>query len=170
MAGGEDEPQHVVADVLVDGVQHRVVLGVRVGLAGLQVAADLLLFAGESFVAPDQVDGAVLGGGHEPGPRVVRDTRLRPLFQRGDQRVLGEFLGEADVAHETRDTRDQPRRLDPPDRVHRPMHVMRAKGHHSVMTSAPASKRNPPEPGNEAGVSCWGTARGSVPPRRAVRE
>ena len=33
-------------------------------------------------VAAHEVDRAVLGGGHEPGARVVRDARLGPLLQR----------------------------------------------------------------------------------------
>ena len=160
VAGGEHQPQHVVADVLVDGLQHRVVLGVRVELAGLEVAADLLLFAAEPLVSPDQVDGAVFGGGHEPGPRVVRDTRLRPLLQRGDERVLGEFLGEADVAHDARDACDQSRGLDPPHGVDRPMYVTRVQGHHDAMTSVLARERKP--------VSCRMPGCGCAPPRPAV--
>ena len=57
----------------------------------------------------------MLGGGHEPGARVVRDARLGPLLERGDERLLGEILGEPDVAHQAGDARDQPRGLDPPD-------------------------------------------------------
>ena len=55
------------------------------------------------------VDRAVLRGGHEPGARVVRDARLRPLLERGDERVLRELLGEADVAHDPREAGDEPR-------------------------------------------------------------
>jgi hypothetical protein len=66
-------------------------------------------------VRPAQpVDAAVLGGGHEPGARVSRDARLRPLLQGGDERLLGEVLGEADVTHQAGRTRDEPWCLDPP--------------------------------------------------------
>ena len=50
-------------------------------------------------------------------PGIVRDARLGPLFERGDQSVLREILGEADVAHDPREAGDEPGRLDPPDRV-----------------------------------------------------
>ena len=50
-----------------------------------------------------QVDRAMLRGGHQPGARVVRDARLRPLLERGDERVLRQVLGQADVAHHPRE-------------------------------------------------------------------
>jgi hypothetical protein len=43
----------------------------------------------------------MLGRGHQPGARVVRDARLRPLLQRRDERLLREVLGEGDVTHDT---------------------------------------------------------------------
>ncbi len=61
VAGGEDEAQEVVVDVVGGG-----------GFLGrgrrLQGAADLLELAGVVLPAPDQVDGAVPRSGHEPGP------------------------------------------------------------------------------------------------------
>jgi len=45
------------------------------------------------------------------------------LFERGDQRVLCEVLGKTDIAHDPRQPGDEPRRLDPPDRVDRAMRV-----------------------------------------------
>jgi hypothetical protein len=71
VAGDEHQPQQVVADVVVEG-------GVQVRLGrlplDLQVTAELLELALVAGPAPQQVDGAVLGGGHEPGARVVRDA------------------------------------------------------------------------------------------------
>ena len=55
-------------------------------------------------------------GAHQPGARVVRNARLRPLLERRDEGVLRELFGDTDVAHDPREARDQPRRLDPPDR------------------------------------------------------
>ena len=55
---------------------------------GLELVAELLVLALERLSRRKQVDGAMLGGGHEPGARIVRDARLRPLLQGGDQRVL----------------------------------------------------------------------------------
>ena len=81
------------------------------------------MLALESLVPTEEVDGAVLGGGHEPGARVVGHTRLRPLLEGGDQRVLRKILGETDVAHDPRETADETSRLNPPDRVDRAMSV-----------------------------------------------
>jgi len=59
----------------------------------------------------------MLGGSHQPGAGVIRDARLRPLLEGGNERVLREFLGKADVADDPRESRDNPGRLDPPDCV-----------------------------------------------------
>ena len=48
------------------------------------------------------IDGAVLGGGHQPRAGIVRDAGCRPLLERGDERILGQLLGQADVAHDAR--------------------------------------------------------------------
>ena len=81
------------------------------------------MLALEQRVAAEEVDRAVLGGGHQPGARVVRDARLRPLLERGDESILRELLGEADVAHHPREPGDESGRLDPPDGVDRAMCV-----------------------------------------------
>ncbi len=86
------------------------------------------------------VDRAMLRGGHEPGARVVRDARLRPLLERGDERVLREILGQADVAHDPRETGDEPGRLDPPDRVDRAMRIGCRHGHRVKNHGWPASR------------------------------
>ena len=113
VTAGEDEPQQVVGDVV--DLERALVAGE----CDLELAHELLLLALERGGPPQRVDRAVLGGGHEPGARVVRDARLRPRLQRGDQRVLREVLGEADVADDAGQARDQPGGLDPPDRVDR---------------------------------------------------
>jgi hypothetical protein len=41
------------------------------------------------------------------------------VLERGDERVLRQLLGEADVAHHACDAGDHLRRLDPPDRIER---------------------------------------------------
>jgi hypothetical protein len=62
-------------------------------------------------------------GPHEPGARLLRDARTRPLLERGNQRVLRQLLGEADVADDPRETGDQPGGLDSPDGVDGPLRV-----------------------------------------------
>ena len=125
MAGGEHEAQEIVADVVVErGVE------VRHGrlLLDLELVAELLVLALEQLVAAQAIDGAMLGGRHQPGAGVVRDARLRPALERGDQRVLRQLLGQADVAHDAREAGDELRRLDPPDRVDRAMGVLSRPG------------------------------------------
>ena len=105
-----------------------------------------------------QVDRAMLRGGHEPGARVVRDARLRPLLERGDERVLRELLGEADVAHDPRETGDEPRRLDPPDRVDRAMRVGSRHGYRQTRVRARA-RPSPVSGAARCGLRPTGCAR-----------
>ena len=110
----EAEERHEEAIVVVDGgveIVHRAVASV------LDATDDLLLLSLEHPAAAKEVDGAVLRRGHEPGARVVRDACLRPLLERGDERVLRQVLGEADVPHDPDEPRDHLGGLDPPDCV-----------------------------------------------------
>src|SRR5205807_9785486 len=63
------------------------------------------------------VDGAMFRGGHEPGTGILGNARLWPLLKRGNEGVLGQFLGDADVAYDARESGDHARRLDPPHRL-----------------------------------------------------
>jgi hypothetical protein len=63
-------------------------------LRGFQLAAEQVQLGAEPFVPPDPVDGSVPGGEHEPGAGVGRDALGRPLFQRRDQGVLRQLLGQ----------------------------------------------------------------------------
>jgi hypothetical protein len=63
------------------------------------------------------VDGAMLGGSHQPSAWIVRDARLRPLLKGGDERVLREFFGNAHIADDARKSGDNSGGLDPPDCV-----------------------------------------------------
>ena len=110
MTRREDEPQEIVADVVVDGVldrRHRVVAFV------VQVAAQLLVLAFQALAAAELVDRPVLCGRHQPGAGVVGHAGLGPALERGDERFLRELLGGADVAHDTCEPRDQAGRFDP---------------------------------------------------------
>ena len=64
-----------------------------------------------------------------------------PLLERGDERVLREVLGEADVAHDAREAGDEPRRLDPPDRVDGAMGVGSGHSYRSDHHSTGRCKR-----------------------------
>ena len=106
--------QEIVADLVVE---RRVEIGAGQALLRLELVTELLVLALEQLVPAEMVDRAMLRRGHEPGARVARDALLRPLFERRDQRVLCEVLGDTDVAHDPRQPGDEPRRFDPPDRV-----------------------------------------------------
>ncbi len=112
VAGGEDEPEQVVVDVVrVGGLLRRG--------RGLQAPADLGEFAGVGVAAPDQVDGPVPGGGHEPGAGVVRHPFPGPPLQGGDEGVLRQFLGDADVPDDPGDAGDDAGRLQAEDGLDR---------------------------------------------------
>src|SRR4051794_19493085 len=86
----------------------------------------------------------MLRGGHEPGARVVRNARLRPLLERGDESILGKILGKTDVAHDPRQTGDEPGRLDPPDRVDRAMGIGSRHDYRSHHLRSPAASSGAP--------------------------
>ncbi len=126
MTGDEDQPQQIVADVIVQGR-----VEVRRGqlLLDLEFVAKLLVLALQQRAASQLIDGAMLGGCHQPRARIVRYARLGPLRERGDERVLREILGEPDVTHDARQAGDDFRRFNPPDRVDRAMGV---RGRHGL--------------------------------------
>ena len=111
MTGDEHQAQEVVADVIVDrGIE--VWLG---HLLRLKLATEFLVLALHASVSADVIDCTMLGGGHEPGARVGRDARLRPLLQRGDESILRKVLGQTDIADDPRQPGNEPRGLNPPD-------------------------------------------------------
>ena len=74
VTGGEDEPKHLVADVVVQG-------GVEIGhglLLGLHVPGDHLVLALEHLAAAQMIQGPALGGRHQPGAGLFRNACRRP--------------------------------------------------------------------------------------------
>jgi hypothetical protein len=112
MTADEHEPQHVVVDVVDGGA------GVVVDRLG-QVVGDHRGGPVVLGALAERVDRATLRGGHEPGTRILRDARMGPLRERGDDRVLCDVLGERNVAHDAHECADEPRRLQSPDRLDR---------------------------------------------------
>ena len=84
MARGEDEPQQIVADGIVE---RRIEIGRRI-LLELELVAERVMLAFGEVVPPEAVDGAMLGGGGEPCAGIVGDAAAGPLLERGDERVL----------------------------------------------------------------------------------
>jgi hypothetical protein len=72
------------------------------------------VFALGDGAAAEEIDGAAFGGCGEPGRWIIGDARLRPLFEGGDECLLREVFGEADVTGEARESGDDVRRLDAP--------------------------------------------------------
>jgi hypothetical protein len=132
----ENQAQKVVTDVVVES-------GLDVGRATMALGFDLMpeLFVRSvhHFAATKVVQRAVLGGGHEPGTGVLRHPLSRPLLQRRDEGILGELLGAPDVAHDPGDTRDEPCRLDAPNRVDSAMRFGSCHGQPIRACSAPES-------------------------------
>src|SRR5258708_7985274 len=122
MAGNKKQPEQIVAEILFVG---SVEFGFKIChggfLLGVEFAAELFVFALEKFAAAKMIERAMLGGGHQPGARIVRYAGARPLFERGDQSVLRKFFGQANIANDTRNGRDDARQPYPPPRANRPM-------------------------------------------------
>ena len=68
-------------------------------LPSLAESRQVIAFELQAHGRTADIDRPVLRRAHEPGARVVRDTRLGPLLERGDERVLRQVLRQADVVH-----------------------------------------------------------------------
>ena len=108
--------KQIVADIVVE---RRVGIGRKGFAVDLQLAADLLMLALQHLVAAEMIEGAPLGGRHQPGARVGGNALARPLLQRRNQRLLRELLGQPDIAHDAGQPGDQLGLLDAPDSVDR---------------------------------------------------
>ncbi len=128
MTGHEHEAQDIVTNVIVDR-------GVQIGhgrlLLRFELVAQLPVLALEHRLSAELIDRAVLRGGHEPCPRIVRHAGLGPPLERSDERILSEILRETDVADDPRQSGNELRRLDPPDRVDRGMCIGSRHGYQS---------------------------------------
>ena len=155
MAGREHQAQEVVSDVIVDRA-----VEIRHGhlLLCIELATKFLVLALEELFSAEQVDRTMLRRGHQPGAWVVRDPRLRPLLQRGDEGILCELLGKTDVAHDPRETGDDFGGLDPPDRVDRSMCVGSRHGYPITPSSIRSCK-----PARAATTCSWPSVCPRIP-------
>ncbi len=71
MAGDEHQPQQIIADLVV---RARLELAAVAPLFHLELVTECLMLAREHALAPQMIDGTMLGGGHEPGAGIVGDT------------------------------------------------------------------------------------------------
>ena len=120
MTGRENEPQQIVADIVfARGIERIDEIGRDVRFLRVEIASVLLVLARVQRVLPQTVERLVLRCRHEPRSRLFghAHARLAPVLQRGDERVLRQFLGERDIAHHARHARNHLRGLDAPHRV-----------------------------------------------------
>jgi len=75
----------------------------------LERVGDLVVLGGLHPVAPEGVDGAAFGEGHQPGAGFGGNAGLRPFGEGRGQRVLRQLLGEVDIAGQAGEARDEPR-------------------------------------------------------------
>ena len=128
MAGGEDEPQQIVAHIIIE---RRLDLARERLLPLFEVVPQLLVLAIEHFGAAEMIDRAMLGGRHQPGAGVVRNARCRPLLERRHERIVREIFGQPHVAHHARQGRNNLRGFDAPDGVDVAMGVGSRHGYRS---------------------------------------
>ena len=114
MASNEDQAQQIIVDIVVDHVfDSRCFPCFRI----FQLATQFGDLAFRQLIAPDAVDAPPLGDGHQPRAGLVRHAIRRPLFQRSHERVLGQILGQAHIAHPPGERGNELGRFDAPDRV-----------------------------------------------------
>ena len=140
MAGREHEAEQVVAHVVVPG---RLEGGHRHRLLDREVTSELLVLSVEHRPPSEEVDGPMLGRGHQPRAWVARDPGLRPLLERRDQRVLGELLGDPHVTDDPRKPGDEPGGFDAPDRLDGLVGLGRHQGGPSSISWISISARSP---------------------------
>ncbi len=137
MAGDEYQAEQVIADIVVESSVEFVHRGLtcpnfaRTDLLNDAFATEFFVLAVKPLVAAEVVDGAIFGSGHQPGARIIGNARLRPLFQGGHQSILSQVFGHTDIAHNSGQTGDEPRRLDPPDCVDGSMCIGSCHSHRS---------------------------------------
>src|SRR5437868_9141600 len=118
MAGDKEQPQKIVAKVLlVGGVEFGFIVCHGGFLLGIEFAADLFVLPLQKLAAAKMIQSAMLGGGHQPCAGIVRYTGAGPLLERGDQSVLREFFGQAHVADDTCKCSDDSGGLNAPDSI-----------------------------------------------------
>ena len=104
MARGEDEPQHVIIDHLIQRLLQSVSKPL---LLPLQLARQSSMLLYEHAAAPQRIDRAPLRRGHQPCPGIVRDAFLGPNFEGTHKRILSQLLGYADIVGDASNRGDE---------------------------------------------------------------
>lgn len=125
VAGDEHQGEHVVVDLVevrqqgVEPVLHLRGARRRRLLPLAQPVRQRRVPPVQGRPAPEAVDPPPPPDGQQPPARVGRDTVPRPALQRLGQCLLRQVLGQRQVAGPPGERADDPRRLDPPDGLHR---------------------------------------------------
>ncbi len=142
VAGHEDQPQQVIANVVAE----RVAVVRKRQRQRCQLAAPLRMLPRHPLVLAQHVDGAVARGGHQPRSGIVRYALHRPALQRGQPGVLDQFFGPPHVAAQHAcQAGDQGRRFHAPEGVQ----SLRQRGIHAGNETT--------QPG-AASISMWATS------------
>ena len=120
MARGEDEPQHVIVDHLIQRLLQSVSKPL---LLPLQLAGNFFMLLYEHVAAPERIDRAPLRRLHQPCRGIVRDAFLGPNFEGSHERILRQFLGNADIVGDAGNRGDEPCGLDLPHGLNRLRHI-----------------------------------------------
>jgi hypothetical protein len=75
------------------------------------------VFLLQTCIAAQQVNSAVLGRGHEPRAGILRDAGAGPLLKSGDERILCQLFGDANVTHDASETGDDAGGFHAPDGI-----------------------------------------------------
>src|SRR6185437_596571 len=96
-------------------VDHVVEPGQRFFRPPGEVHLDLAMLVFDPVLAPQDIQSAMLRGGDQPGSRIVRNPRLRPVLERREQSFLRQILGQAHIPHQPGEYRDHFGGLDAPN-------------------------------------------------------
>src|SRR5215510_13754643 len=120
MACGKDQPQHVIVDHLIQRLVHRLSEPL---LLHLKLPSNFFVLLYKHLPAAQTIDGTPLCRRHQPRSGIFGDTFFGPPLKGRNQRVLGKFFGNADIAGDAGNRSDEPRRLDLPHRLDRPVDI-----------------------------------------------
>jgi hypothetical protein len=112
MTRREDETQQVIVDILVE---HRFAAG-RLAFEFYALDRQFAMFAVDQRGAAQPIERPILCDLRQPGSRLTRDAIPGPVFEGEHERVLHNFLGQADIAQISGEPGSELRLLDPPDR------------------------------------------------------
>src|SRR6185437_11132456 len=118
MTRHEDEPKQIVAHIVVDRCIE--IDSVRI-TQRFELSPNVVLLALDNVAMTHRIDRSAFCGRHEPCASIVRNSRSRPLLQRGYERVLREILGEPHVAYDAHEAGYELCGFDSPDCLDRTM-------------------------------------------------